>query len=265
MRSLRLARIAVAVSISAGGATLGLATSAFADGYQTRYAAAPCCAPTWTGFYVGVHAGYLWSDADWDFVSRVPGRPDRGTFVFDVDQSPKGRFGGGQVGYNWQTGSWVFGVEASYSGVRAQDSLKNTDTRTAADDVWTTKIEDLFLATGRLGYSWGPSLIYLKGGYASARVELSTLDTTGAPGFASASNRHNGWTIGAGWEHKFTPNISFGLEYDYIDLNSKEYTQIFVPVSAAGDRTVDNVAPTIHTVSARLNFHFYRDEPRPLK
>lgn len=263
MRSSRLARIAVAVSISAGGATLGLATSAFADGYQNRYAAAPCCAPTWTGFYLGLHAGYLWSDADWDFVSRVPGRPDRGTFVFDVEQSPTGPFAGGQVGYNWQTGSWVLGVEASYSGVRARDTLKNNNTLTAADDLWKTKIEDLILVTGRLGYSWGPSLIYVKGGYASAHVGLSTLDTAGAPGSASASHRHGGWTIGAGWEHKFTRNISFGLEYDYIDLNSKQYTQTFVPVF--GDGTVDNVAPTIHAVSARLNFHFYRDEPRPLK
>jgi outer membrane immunogenic protein len=263
MRSSRLACIAVAASISASGATLGLATSAFADGYQNRYAAAPCCALSWTGFYVGLHAGYLWSDADWDFVSRVPGRGDRGTFVFDVDQSPTGPFGGGQVGYNWQTGSWVFGVEASYSGVRARDSLKNTDTRTAADDVWKTKIEDLFLATGRLGYSWGPSLIYVKGGYASAHVGLSTLDTSGAPGSSSADHRHGGWTIGGGWEHKLARNISVGLEYDYIDLNSRQYTQIWVPV--AGDRNVDNVAPTIHTVSARLNFHFYRDEPRPLK
>ena len=59
---------------------------------------------SWSGLYIGVHAGYGWSDLDWT---------GGGTTVGD---SGEGWVGGGQIGYNWQRGALVFGVEADISG-----------------------------------------------------------------------------------------------------------------------------------------------------
>src|SRR5262245_2493048 len=70
--------------------------------------APPPIAPlaTWTGFYIGVNGGGAFGEANSDF--NVAGGP---TFA-SVDLSMKGAIGGGQAGYNWQTGPAVFGVEA---------------------------------------------------------------------------------------------------------------------------------------------------------
>ena len=94
----------------AGVLGMSLSVPAVADGM--RYRDRPgCCAFSWTGFYVGVHAGYAWGESDWiDLL---------GTLGADVRfEDLRGGIGGGQLGFNWQSGPLVFGVEATLSGSR---------------------------------------------------------------------------------------------------------------------------------------------------
>jgi outer membrane immunogenic protein len=175
-------------------------------------------------------------------------------------------------GVQQQWGSWVLGGELSFDGgvVRAREYVPQP---AQFDDTHTTKIDSLFMATARLGYASGPWLIYAKGGFAGARVESSILDsiTNGgqvgtAPNTFTNREWHNGWTVGAGVDYLIARNVSFGVEYNFIDLGNVTHTANVVNSAGAsiGPASYD-VDANIQTVMARLTFKFGRDEPAPLK
>lgn len=243
------------LGLAAGAAAAFVATGADANGRRS-IKDEPRSAPfSWTGFYAGLHGGYAWSDADWDFVSGSGATTDRltgGSAPVGVSQSPDGLIAGGQIGYNWQTGPWVLGVEATLSGGALDDRFKSNFAGTAQDDIYKTEISWLFLGTARLGFASDRWLAYVKGGYAAARVELSTTDVVGGnQGSASSKRTHDGWTVGVGAEYMLVPGVTFGVEYNYIDLESARHTQTF---NGSGGANVDDVDPNIHTITGRLNF-----------
>src|SRR5689334_21177114 len=134
-----------------------------------RKALPPAVAPApvwnWNGFYLGAQGGYAWSD-------RL--RVSVGGFDFVGTSSDlRGGFFGGTIGYNFQgMGSpWVFGIEAD----GAWADIKNS--RTALTPFGTVtvgdKIDSLGSVTGRVGYSWGPGLLYAKGGWAWANNHVT--------------------------------------------------------------------------------------------
>src|SRR5262249_44495862 len=102
------------------GAALLFAGPALAADLATKplYKAAPAVVPvfSWTGFYIGGNVGYGWGDGKTDV---SPG-PNAATFVNLLPQTlsakPDGVIGGGQFGYNWQTGTWVWGLETDFQG-----------------------------------------------------------------------------------------------------------------------------------------------------
>jgi outer membrane immunogenic protein len=107
------------------------------------YTKAPAYAPVpmynWTGFYIGGHVGGAFRGND----NNILGGGNDGRFM-----------GGVQAGYDYQfASSWVFGLEANYSFLDTGSSFAN---------------RGLGSVTGRLGYTWGPSLLYVKAGYAWA-------------------------------------------------------------------------------------------------
>ncbi len=243
MKKLLLAAISIAA----------LSTSAFAADMPVKAAAKKVVAVpiyNWSGLYIGGHAGYGWGDADWRLVSATGAVPDRSTT--NVSHKPKGAVGGVQIGLNQQLGQWVYGVELSWSAA----GIKGTSISTvgAADDNFKTKIDSIFLASGRFGYAWDRTLLYAKGGYANAEIKTSTTDTVGASqGSASVNKRHGGYVLGVGLEYAWIPNWTVGVEYDYISLNKKTHTQVF---NGAGGTTVDSVDAKVHEVLARLNYKF---------
>jgi opacity protein-like surface antigen len=182
----------------------------------------------------------------------------------------------------------VGGFELSLSGGRLQDDVFSTAVQTSvllSGDIVTkedkddlqARIDGLFLGTARVGYAWDRWLGYVKGGYASAEIKsafhLSAMATVvGAvtldPGevvFAGDSKggsreRHHGWTIGAGLESLLAPNVIFGVEYSYINLQTRTHTAIATGFSN-NFGTITNfstpidyrVGPDdIHSVTARL-------------
>ena len=153
----------------------------------------------------------------------------------------KGGFGGGTIGYNWQTpGSqfvWGLVVDA------AADSIG-----TSASGFGVTgrdRIDALGSVTGRLGVAFDSVLLFAKGGYAWANNEIS------GSGFGishSESKVHSGWTVGGGLEWMFAPAWSAKAEHMYADFSKERYGAAILSPGYLG--------ASIHTFKVGVNYHF---------
>jgi outer membrane immunogenic protein len=175
-------------------ALLGLATGAMAADLPSRRAPAPVVAAvpvfTWTGFYVGVNAGYGWNTSD-DFVFNGE--------RFDLDDDG-GFVGGAQAGYNYQIGSFVVGLEGDiqYADFGGDDVVLSDGS------VVDFNSSDWFgTVRARAGVAFDRALIYATGGFAFAD------DATG-------------WTVGGGLEYAFTNNLSAKIEGLYVNLDQDD-------------------------------------------
>jgi outer membrane immunogenic protein len=173
-------------------------------------AAAPAYVPaaSWAGFYVGAHAGVAWSNAtgfeNGNYASSLPTTNDTG-FI-----------GGGQIGYNWQHGNFVYGVEADGSGL--SNSAKFTD-----GNGYSFSHEINWLATfrGRAGLAVGDTMGYVTGGLAIGGVKNSSWCGYGAC-VKSESTTRVGWVVGGGIEHMWNRNWTIGLEALFVDLGTSD-------------------------------------------
>lgn len=187
----------------------------------------------WTGLYFGVHAGYGWGE----LTSGVNAA---------VDHSPTGGLFGGQVGYNWQQGQFVFGVEADL----AYAPIKGGDGGTVPGPFTFAAESDMrYLGTvrGRLGFTWDRALIYATGGYAWANVH-ATMNVVGV-GSATDTLNLSGWTIGGGIEYAVTQNVTLRAEYLYVDFARETTT-----MNIAGFPFTDVADKNLNIVRVGLNF-----------
>ena len=225
---------------SAAAVSLLSATSAFAADLPARtYTKAPVAAAViydWTGFYIGGNAGYSWGRGRTDgtltetqnvSVFRTGGP----TLISSVDtvlgalpltgrSNVNGFIGGGQVGYNWQRGTWLFGLEADFQG---SDERGRSDVCTVAgcplgSSIFTAnyKLDWFGTARGRVGFL--PTervLLYATGGLAYGHFGA---DAPLLP--LSWGSTRAGWTVGAGVEAAIDRNWSVKLEYLYMDLGN---------------------------------------------
>jgi len=190
-------------------ATSVLSHAVAADGYEPAGKGFALSPPvSWSGLYIGGHAGYGWADADAQLTGTDP-EELRSAFDF-LGASSSGSteldawLGGGQIGLQRQFDQLVLGAEATLSGGDLQGAtsssfegaFRNVTSSFFADEVeivdivrtdWagqTTldmKVSELFTATARVGYVWNDWLAYFKGGYASADVRVrSGLSGSGA-------------------------------------------------------------------------------------
>lgn len=205
----------------------GVAAQA-ADLPQPSYKA-PVYTPTyanWSGFYVGLNAGYGFGKSNWDIPAVSP--------------SPKGFVGGGTLGYNLQTGTWVWGLEADFDMSTMKGSADCPGGSCETKNSW------LATARGRIGYAgWNNWLPYFTGGLAMGDIKATSP-------FGSASKTKLGYTLGAGIEYAFMSNWSAKLEYLYADLGSFDCG---VSCGAPGTAT-DNVSFKANLVRAGLNYRF---------
>ena len=169
---------------------------------------------TWTGCYIGAHAGAGWTDKTVSVPSIVPG--------VSVTGHTFGPLGGGQVGCNLQFGSnWVIGIEGDGSG----SDIRGDITQTVLGITGTAHAQTDWVAsaTGRLGWAWDRWLLYAKGGAAWAGDKYSAF----IPVFneqLEASETRTGWTVGGGIEWAFWSNWSAKAEYDYYDFGTRTLT-----------------------------------------
>jgi len=232
---------------------LGLAltaTVALADGMQRRGSIKD--APyeqrySWAGFYLGAHLGGAWGDTDWSFFNGVAT-----TEAFS--QSNSSAIFGGQAGWQGQWGNVVAGVEVSYSG------LDLSDTSTAllvGNRTRTSEINDLFLATVRLGYAADRWLAYVKGGYANADVDFSSNVASTGVLTSSSGEREGGWVLGGGLAYALTQTVSFGVEYNFVHLNIDDRTQSNPGGFCTVPCTVTGPEADIHSITARVNVRLW--------
>jgi outer membrane immunogenic protein len=188
----------------------------------------------WTGFYLGTHLGGVFS-SDSNFNGLAVGSNGNSRFVAGV-----------QAGYDWEFNpNWVVGIEGQYSWLSG-----NIGAVFPGGFVYTNNQRGIGALTGRVGYSWGPGMVYVKGGYAFAdNNESVTLG--GAPvGFSLTGDRSNGYTIGVGLEYMFAPNWSARAEYQYYNFGSSRFTAPAALVST-GSFTTDD-----HVVKVGVNYRF---------
>jgi outer membrane immunogenic protein len=206
-------------------------------GARTPYTKAPVYAAplyNWTGFYIGGHIGGAFS-SDNNFNGLVTGNNSNGRFL-----------GGLQAGADYQFApNWVVGIEGQYSWLGSNNSVIFPN-----QYVYTNNQRALGSVTGRVGYTWGPGLLYVKGGYAYSDNN-ETMALAGAPAvFAFDSNHSNGYTVGAGLEYMFAPNWSAKAEYQYYNFGSSRFVTP-VGLIPLGSFTTDD-----QTVKVGVNYRF---------
>ena len=228
MRSILLASVAAAALISG---------SAFAADLPSRSSAPAFAAPApiaynWTGFYLGVNAGYGWNSSGW----RNAGAPVFTNFNTNGD----GFVGGGHVGYNWQMNQFVFGLEgnADYSSVRGSNTCAG-----GAGSICRTKQSWVGDIDARLGFAADRALIYATGGVAFTNYSFTSPTIPASWGAGSRT----GWTIGGGIDYAITNNWIAGISYKYYDFGSA--------TSTAAATTV-RFRETESVIAARLSYKF---------
>ena len=241
----------------------------------------PVAAPwSWTGFYIGGNVGAGWGTTETSvnvgaaaapFLAAVPA-----TLAFQLplsSQTVNGFLGGGQLGYNWQIGVFVLGVEGDVEW----ENLKGSGPcllilQCNVNHDWQADI------TGRLGVvAFDRALIYLKGGavwqhsnYSAGNSIAATIAGPGggslsASANASASDTRLGVLLGTGLEYGFLPNWSAKIEYNFEDFGSRTLnfplavSACATPGGCAAIPTI-NVPTTIkdfdHIIKAGVNYRW---------
>jgi outer membrane immunogenic protein len=225
--------------ISAALVALGaMAPALAADLGAGPYTKAPAYAAPiygWTGFYIGGHIG-----------GAISG--NQVLSGLGLGNTYNGQLlGGVQAGADYQFApNWLVGIEGQYSWL----GRNNNGIVFPGGFVYTDDRRALGSVTGRVGFTWGPGLLYLKGGYAYSDTR-ETLTLGGFPiPFAFDSGHRNGYTVGTGLEYMFAPNWSAKIEYQYYDFGPSAFTApvAFVPYG--------NLRNDEHTVKAGLNYRF---------
>src|SRR6266480_4529531 len=177
----------------------------------------------WSGFYVGGHLGGSSTNQSWTNTANT-------TLFGDLDpgqgfrQRGTGVFGGGQMGYNWQAGNYLFGLEGTASAMDNRGTVLNRTFGVGPDDQFSWRSNWMATVTGRIGYAVTNHLFYAKGGYAGVNNHLSVVDVVPPfVGLGSDTQWHNGWKVGAGWEYGINQNWIVGLEYDYSAFETRRY------------------------------------------
>ena len=171
----------------------------------------------WTGFYIGAYLGADWGFTSWNFVDD--GETTNPHFA--------GLLGGGEIGYNYQVGKWVFGVEGDAGWTNAHGARPCPTGFFYSCEI---NVNWLSTMTARIGYAyWDRLLAYVKGGAAIAqdRAEIGcntnsqpTIVPLGGCPSQSDFKTKAGWTVGWGSEFGLTQNVSVKSEIMYFDLGS---------------------------------------------
>jgi len=199
-----------------------MAPAVAADLAARTYTKAPVAAPlpTWAGFYIGAMGGYASEDGD---------------------NGIKGGFGGGTVGYNWQSGIYVFGIEADAAG--ADISATANFPGFSAED----KLRALGTVRGRFGFTYQQVLFYGTGGFAWADERASG---AGLGVSLSETKTRTGWTAGGGMEVMFAPHWSVKGEYLYRSFSSETIFSGVIPGGLATGTL------NINSGQVGVNYHF---------
>lgn len=229
----------------------------------------------WSGPYVGVSAGYTSTKSNsdvalsGDWANEPQALQDFFVNSFATSQSYDDANYGAQVGYNYQSGEAVFGLEAEIAGIGGKDVVA----RGPFDYVPTAGLNYSFTNTidpdymialkGKLGFATGNTLFYAEGGWAWTRAKLGA-EITGSNGYLKSGaikKTLDGFIVGGGIEHRFGSNVSARISYDYTDQGDVSYGTVYDPISTFappaytyGETVRQDLR--MHLVRIGLNYHF---------
>ncbi len=243
--------------------TLAASAASAADIPVRMPVKAPVMAPaaySWTGFYLGAHAGYAWArttTVDRLGYNLIPGD----TWSYNA----RGFVGGGQAGYNWQVGALVFGVEADvgYLGLSGSGLAPAGVLFFGGDTRGETKSDFYVTARGRLGFAIDNWLIFATGGLIGVNTRVSVIDACFIPPCgtaainATSTSLRGTWTVGGGVEVGVGGPWSVKVEYLYFDLRSQTVSApaFFPPAPAPlGTFPWDTRTDNGHIVRAGINY-----------
>jgi outer membrane immunogenic protein len=226
----------VVASVSSCIASAQAADMAQRSNPQTYYKAPEKTSFDWTGFYAGINGGYGFGRSSW---SDPTAGADSGNF------NTSGGLVGGQIGYNWQFGSTVLGIETDADWMNLKGSASGVGGVCAADGGGSCQTQQSWLGTTRLraGYAFDRWLPYVTGGVAYGNIQA-----TQPTGTSSTTNA--GWAAGAGVEYGIDRNWSAKVEYLHVDLGTASFMG-----SATGASTL-SVPVTNELVRAGINYHW---------
>ena len=245
------------LTIAACIASLGLVTSASAADLAARpYTKAPpvvAAVYDWSGFYIGANGGWGSSHKCWDFLVAPL------AFAEGCHDATGGTVGG-QIGYRWQAGTWVFGLEAQGNWADFKGSNDSIFLPVFND---RSRINAFGLFTGQVGYAFNNALFYVKGGAAvtNDRFDVFT-SAVGVPTntlVASTGDQTRwGGVAGVGLEYGFAPNWSAAIEYDHMFMQDKDVRfvtagPLFAPGVFFGDK---RIAQDVDLVTVRINYRW---------
>jgi len=290
MRKLLVCGAATAVYLCVGGPLA--AADMFDDSLKDMAPAAPI--PIWSGLYIGGTLGLGAGDTsdrvrinaeDDAAIAEVIGTADS-TFApttFDninaiesflsTDYDMQGAVYGAFLGYNWQNGNAVFGIEAGLNGTNIDGS---TDCAIIAD--CSRELDYYGRVIGRLGYARNNLLFYGFGGVAWGDVstDISVLGTSVDDSwvvdedadFSSSFNQENthvGWTAGIGLEVAFTDRFFAGIEYAHVDLGEESYRALSYNLDDVSIDVRNKVDVEFDVIKLRASYKLWSRQREPME
>ena len=283
----------ITAALGAAALISGMSVASAADIARPVYKAPPVVPAqfSWTGFYIGGHVGALHNRSSFDGLIDVTVFPAFGFLgplfpiivpsrfgtIPGVSASNTGFIGGGQLGYNWQAGNFLLGLEGDASWTRARTNAAfvvpdpfGIQTLTGG---YTTSIDWTASLRGRVGLVWDRFLVYATGGAAFAKWNVGSTFTLvnptpaifapvpGASGTTAFGTSFTdvGWTIGGGLEWALSDNWSVAGEYRHSRFGSRSIRLASTDPSGiilTGPPLTTNVRLTTDQVTLRLNYRF---------
>jgi opacity protein-like surface antigen len=212
---------------------------------------APAVTPTydWTGFYIGGHGSYSWSNSSGILTNTATGV----AFPSTGGHSSSAWHGGGQIGYDYMLPSHVVvGIVADVSS-----GTSNTTANGSAINAATTQADNFANGTvrGRLGYAIDNVLLYGTAGWNWVDAESTRTQVAGHIGNAvagtveTADASRDGWTVGGGVGYALTRNWNVFTEYRYTSIRS---TTITFPLAQRSSTSSSNT----NVIEFGLNYKF---------
>lgn len=227
----------------------------------------------WSGPYVGVQGGYTAAKSDTSialsgaWTSESQALRDFVTANMGAKQSDDDVNFGAVLGYNFQTGGAVLGLEGEFSVLSGGETIVRGPTPTtpfpSLSYTFTNSIDPkhMFALKAKAGVATGNTLFYVDGGWAWTKAGVGTGITSNGNYLKSVAveRTFDGFIVGGGVEHKFGSNVALRLSYHYTDQGDKSYTTAYLPGSAFTSPAYTETATQdlrLHLVRVGLNYHF---------
>jgi len=231
-----------------GLAVVGIAAPAAAADLPAQTYKTPVMIPVaydWSGLSVGANGGWGTTNRCFDLLTPA------GVFsASDGCHSTSGGVAGAQIGFRWQTGSWVYGFEFQGDWANLQGSNISINNNPSVN---RSRVDAFGLFTGQVGYAWNTALLYFKGGAAVVADRNDILSGGVVVATAAGDNRWGG-TIGGGVEFSFAPNWSAAVEYDHLFIANNNTT--FTTLTTGTVFSTDRIHGDADMVTVRVNYRW---------